>query len=97
MRRKIIANTFLTIGLILVFAAVMPAKLTFGTVKALVAAVQPIDPSQALTKTLNAGSKGIIVRYPEKWSAGQSSLSSWVILNVPAAQQNTVKSPRFEC
>jgi hypothetical protein len=46
MKRKIVANTFLTIGLLLVFAAVLPAKLTFGTVKALVAAVQPSDPSQ---------------------------------------------------
>ncbi|MBO0696510.1 MAG: hypothetical protein J2P56_10495, partial [Verrucomicrobia bacterium] len=91
MKRKIIANTFLSIGLLLVFAAVLPAKLTFGTVKALVAAVQPINPSQALTKTLNVGSKGISVRYPENWSTGQPTSSSWVILNVPAAQQNTAK------
>ncbi len=34
--------------------------------------------------------KGISVSYPDGWSLAQPSLNSWVILNVPADQQDTI-------
>ena len=84
MKRKIVANTFLSIGVVLALAAVVPVKTLIGQ-------GQPAQASKMLTKTLNVGAKGITVRYPEGWSTGQPTLSSWVILNVPAAQQNIAK------
>jgi hypothetical protein len=42
-----------------------------------------------LTKTLNVAGKGITIRFPEGWSAAQPTQNSWVILNVPADQQDT--------
>ena len=77
MKRKIVANIFLSIGVVLALAAVVPVKTLIGQ-------AQPAQTSKALTKTLNVESKGITVRYPEGWSTGQPTLSSWVILNVPA-------------
>jgi hypothetical protein len=91
MKRKIIANTFLSIGVTLALAAVLPVKLTFGTVRALAGQTQPDPSSAALTKTLSFGATGITVRYPEGWSVGQPTLNSWVILNVPASRQHTAK------
>ena len=91
MKRKIIAHIFLSIGVILALAAVLPVKLTFGTVKTLIGQVQPAQASKVLTKTVSIGAKGITLRYPEGWSVGQPTLNSWVILNVPAGQQETTK------
>jgi hypothetical protein len=91
MKRKIVANLFLGIGVILALAAALPVKLTFGTVKTLIAQVQPVQASKTLTKTVSIGAKGITLRYPEGWSVGQPTLNSWVILNVPAGHQETVK------
>jgi hypothetical protein len=87
MKRKVIANTFLTLGLILILAAVLP----FGGVKTLIGQSQLDQASKALTKSLGIPAKGITVRYPENWSVGQPTLNSWVILNVAADQQDTAK------
>jgi hypothetical protein len=84
MKRKIVANVFLIIGVVLALAAVVPVKTLIGQ-------SQPAQASKSLTKTASIGTKGITLRYPENWSVGQPTSSSWVILNVPAAQQNTVK------
>jgi len=35
--------------------------------------------------------EGISVRYPDGWSVGQPAMHSWVLLNVPADQQQTVE------
>ena len=94
MKRKIIANLFLGIGVILALAAALPVKLTFGTVKTLIAQVQPVQASKALTKTVSIGAKGITLRYPEGWSVGQPTLNSWVILNVPAGQPGDCQAKR---
>ena len=91
MKRKIVANLFLGIGVILALAAALPVKLTFGAVKTLIAQVQPVQASKALTKTVSIGTKGITLRYPGNWSVGQPTLNSWVILNVPAGHQEAVK------
>jgi hypothetical protein len=45
--------------------------------------------SKALTKSLSIATKGITLRLPENWSTGQPTQNSWVILNVPAGQQDT--------
>src|SRR5260370_7273009 len=37
--------------------------------------------------------KGISVSYPDGWSLAQPALNSWVILNVPADQQDTATPP----
>src|SRR5206468_12529272 len=34
--------------------------------------------------------KGISISYPDRWSVAQPTGNSWVILNVPADQQDTV-------
>jgi hypothetical protein len=84
MKRKIVANIFLSVGVVLALAAVVPVKTLIGQ-------AQPSQASKVVTKTLNVGAKGITVKYPEGWSTGQPTLSSWVILNVPASQQNIAK------
>src|SRR5437667_10794457 len=91
MKRKIAANTFLGIGVILALAAVMPVTLTFGAVKTLIAQVTPVQARKPLTKTVSIGTKGIMLRYPEGWSVGQPTLNSWVIQNVPAGHEESVK------
>src|SRR5207249_1506559 len=52
---------------------------------------QPNQSSRALTKSLTIAAKGMALRYPEGWSVGQPTLNSWVILNAPAGQRETVK------
>jgi Bacterial Ig-like domain (group 3) len=84
MKRKIVANIFLSIGVVLALAAVVPVKTLIGQ-------AQPAQASKMLTKTVSIGAKGITLRIPENWSVGQPTLNSWVILNVPAGQQETTK------
>ena len=84
MKRKIVANIFLSIGVVLALAAVVPVKTLIGQ-------GQPVQPSKMLTKTVSIGAKGITLRFPENWSVGQPTLNSWVILNVPAGHQETTK------
>jgi hypothetical protein len=84
MKRKIVANIFLSIGVVLALAAVVPVKTLIGQ-------GQPAQASKMLTKTVSIGAKGITLRFPENWSVGQPTLNSWVILNVPAGQQKTTK------
>lgn len=84
MKRKIVANIFLSIGVVLALAAVLPVKTLIGQ-------GQPAQASKMLTKTVSIGTKGITLRFPENWSVGQPTLNSWVILNVPAGQQKTTK------
>jgi hypothetical protein len=52
---------------------------------------QPAQAGKALTKSLTIAAKGITLRFPEGWSMGQPTLNSWVIINVPADQQETAK------
>ena len=84
MKRKIVANIFLSIGVVLALAAILPVKTLIGQ-------GQPAQVSKMLTKTVSIGTKGITLRFPENWSVGQPTLNSWVILNVPAGQQKTTK------
>ena len=84
MKRKIVANIFLSIGVVLALAAVVPVKTLIGQ-------GQPAQASKMLTKTVSIGAKGITLRFPENWSVGQPTLNSWVILNVPAGHQETTK------
>ena len=84
MKRKIVANIFLGIGVVLALATLLP-------VKSLIGQGQPSQASKMLTKTVNIGAKGITLRFPENWSVGQPTLNSWVILNVPASQLKTTK------
>src|SRR5439155_4700944 len=50
---------------------------------------QPEQASKPPTKSLSIAAKGITMQFPEGWSAAQPTLNSWVILNVPADQQDT--------
>ncbi|MGB9474317.1 MAG: Ig-like domain-containing protein [Candidatus Udaeobacter sp.] len=84
MKRKIVANIFLSIGVVLALATLLPIKTLIGQ-------GQPSQASKMLTKTVNIGAKGITLRFPENWSVGQPTLNSWVILNVPADQLKTTK------
>ena len=58
MKRKIVANIFLIIGVVLALAAVVPVKTLIGQ-------SQPMQASKSLTKTASIGTKGIAIRYPE--------------------------------
>jgi hypothetical protein len=87
MRTKILRNTFLSLGVILALAAILP----FGTVKTLIGQSQPQQPTASLTQSLSVATTGVTVRFPDGWSIGQPTLNSWVILNVPANQQDTAK------
>ena len=80
MKRKIVANIFLSIGVVLALAAVVPVKTLIGQ-------GQPAQASKMLTKTLNVGAKGITVRYPEGWSTGQPTLSSWAVGTLRITQE----------
>src|SRR2546428_9275748 len=50
---------------------------------------KPEQASKPPTKSLSIAARGITMRFPEGWSAAQPTLNSWVILNVPADQQDT--------
>jgi hypothetical protein len=85
--RNVLRNTFLAVGVILALAAILP----FGTVKTLLGQGLLNQAGKALTKTLSIRAEDITVRFPEGWSVGQPTVNSWVILNVPADQQDTAK------
>jgi hypothetical protein len=85
--RNILRNTFLSIGVILALAAILP----LSAVKTLFGQGQPNQARKALTQTLSIRAKDITLRFPEGWSVGQPTPNSWVILNVPRDQQETAK------
>src|SRR6266403_275698 len=87
MKRKILRNIFFGAAVILAAAAILP----FGAVRTLIGQNQPAQANTALTNAFSISAKSITFRYPDGWSVGQPTLNSWVILNVPANQQDSAK------
>ena len=52
-------------------------------------AAQRLMPYTPHTLSIDA-EKGIFVNYPKGWSVAQPTMNTWVILNVPADQQESV-------
>jgi len=85
-------NIRILIGLALCLFAIVLSLFAAGVVPSPSSGIgqgQPDQASKSLTKSLSIAAKGITVRLPEGWSVGQPTLNSWVILNVPADQQDT--------
>src|SRR6266446_387014 len=85
-------NMRIVIGLAFCLFAIVLSLFAAGVVPSPSSGVGQGQPQQAttsLTKSLSIAAKGITMRFPEGWSAAQPTLNSWVILNVPADQQDT--------
>src|SRR6266436_2778622 len=85
-------NIRIVIGLAFCLFAIVLSLFAAGVVPSPSSGVgqgQPQQASTSLTNSLSIAAKGITVRFPEDWSAAEPTQNSWVILNVPADQQNT--------